>query len=35
MNKFWHSVVDKRAKEQKGAWGDFLDGGKQAIASMK
>jgi hypothetical protein len=35
MNKFWHSVVEKNAKEQKGAWGDFLDGGKQAIASMK
>jgi MoxR-like ATPase len=35
MNKFWHSVVDKRAKEHKGAWGDFLDGGKQAIAAMK
>lgn len=35
MNKFWHSVVEKRAKEDKGAWGAFLDGGKQAIASMK
>lgn len=35
MNKFWHSVVEKHAKEHKGEWGGFLDGGKQAIAAMK
>jgi MoxR-like ATPase len=35
MNKFWHSVVEKRAKEQKGEWQDFLSGGKQAMSVMK
>ncbi len=35
MNKFWHSVVEKRAKEKEGAWTGFLAGGKQAIAAMK
>ena len=35
LNKFWHTVVEKRAKEQKGDWGRFLDGGKDAMESMK
>ena len=35
MNKFWHSVVEKHAKEEKGAWEPFLGGGKAAIAAMK
>ncbi len=35
MNKFWHSVVDKRAKEAKGEWEPFCEGGKAAMASLK
>lgn len=35
MNKFWHSVVEKRAKEKGGEWGEFLEGGKQAMAVLK
>lgn len=31
MNKFWHSTVEKRAKEKKGDWKAFLDGGKAAL----
>jgi MoxR-like ATPase len=34
INKFWHSVVDKRAKEQKGDWVGFLQGGKDAMSAM-
>jgi Mg-chelatase subunit ChlI len=35
LSKAWHSVIDKHAKEQKGAWEEFAAGGKQAMASMK
>lgn len=35
MNKFWHSVVQKHAKEKKGEWEKFLDGGKQALSVVK
>jgi hypothetical protein len=35
MNKFWHSVVEKRAKEHKGDWVGFLEGGKQALSVVK
>jgi MoxR-like ATPase len=35
MNKVWHSVIEKRAKEQGGAWTAFLGGGKQAMTAMK
>lgn len=35
MNRFWHSVVDKHAKDEKGDWEPFLEGGKQAMASLK
>ncbi|TNE85172.1 MAG: ATPase [Deltaproteobacteria bacterium] len=31
MNKFWHAVVEKRAKEEGGPWTDFLEGGKDAM----
>ncbi len=31
MNQFWHAVVEKRSKEQKGEWEAFLEGGKQAM----
>lgn len=35
LNKFWHGVVEKRAKKSKGAdWGDFLEGGKDAMKQM-
>lgn len=34
MNKFWHSVVEKRAEEG-GDWVPFLKGGKEAIAGIK
>ncbi len=31
MNKFWHAVVAKRAKEEGGDWVGFLKGGKAAM----
>ena len=31
MNKFWHAVVEKRAKEEGGDWDAFLAGGKEAM----
>jgi MoxR-like ATPase len=34
LNKFWHSVVEKRAKEHKGDWPQFVQGGKDAMAVM-
>jgi hypothetical protein len=34
LNKFWHSVVEKRAKESKGDWSKFLQGGKDAMSVM-
>ena len=30
LNKFWHAVVEKRGKEEKGEWPQFLQGGKEA-----
>lgn len=35
LNKFWHSVVEKRSNEQKGEWEHFLEGGKEAMGSMR
>lgn len=35
LNKFWHSVVEKRSQTQKGPWKGFLQGGKAAMKSMK
>jgi MoxR-like ATPase len=35
LNKAWHAVVEKHAKEQKGAWEEFAAGGKQAMAALK
>ncbi len=35
LNKFWHSVVEKRTQEQKGEWEAFLAGGKEAMGSMR
>ncbi len=34
LNKFWHAVVEKRSKEDKGEWPKFLQGGKDAMATM-
>jgi MoxR-like ATPase len=34
LNKFWHSVVEKRSKDDKGEWPNFLKGGKDAMAVM-
>jgi MoxR-like ATPase len=34
LNKFWHGVVEKRSKEAKGEWPDFLKGGKDQLALM-
>ena len=31
MNRFWHANVDKHAKEDKGDWPAFLEGGKDAL----
>jgi hypothetical protein len=35
MNNFWHGVVEKRTKENQGDWQAFLEGGKQAMSSIK
>lgn len=35
INKFWHSVVEKHAKEEKGDWEPFLEGGKEALSLVK
>lgn len=32
MNKFWHAVVQGRAKEHGGPWAEFLAGGKEALS---
>ena len=34
LNKFWHSVVEKRSKDEKGEWPNFLKGGKDQLALM-
>ena len=35
MNKFWHAVVEKRAKEQKAKeWKEFAEAGKVAMTQM-
>lgn len=34
MNRFWHATVDKHAKEQKGDWTGFLEGGKDALVAL-
>ena len=35
LNKFWHAVVDKHAKADKGEWKDFAAGGKKAMRVLK
>ena len=34
LNKFWHAIVDKHAKDKKGQWGDFAQGGKDALKKL-
>lgn len=34
LNKFWHSVVQKRAGAEKGEWERFLQGGKDAMSTL-
>ena len=35
LNQFWHGVVEKRTQQQKGEWEAFLEGGKEAMGSMR
>ena len=35
LNKFWHAVVDKHAKADKGEWKGFAEGGKKAMRVLK
>ena len=34
LNKYWHGVVEPRSKQDGGAWSDFLEGGREAIATL-
>src|SRR4051812_22411747 len=34
LNKYWHGVVEPRSKEDGGEWPAFLEGGRQAIATL-
>ena len=34
LNKYWHGVVEPRSKKDGGEWQDFLEGGRQAIATL-
>ncbi|WP_062213473.1 AAA family ATPase [Streptomyces sp. NBRC 109706] len=35
LNKFWHGVVEPRGEKDKGGpWEDFLNGGREAIATL-
>jgi MoxR-like ATPase len=34
LNKYWHGVVEPRSKVDGGLWPDFLEGGRQAIATL-
>ncbi|MGI8335838.1 ATP-binding protein [Actinomadura scrupuli] len=35
LNKFWHGVVEPRSKQDDGGpWQEFLEGGRQAIATL-
>lgn len=31
MNKFWHAIIEPKAKEQKGEWETFLTSGKESL----
>lgn len=34
LNKYWHGVVEPRSKKDGGEWTEFMDGGRQAIATL-
>jgi MoxR-like ATPase len=34
LNKYLHGVIEPRSKEEGGAWPEFLDGGRDAIATL-
>ncbi|UBU15963.1 ATP-binding protein [Nonomuraea gerenzanensis] len=34
LNKYWHGVVEPRSKKQGGEWPEFLEGGREAIATL-
>jgi hypothetical protein len=34
LNKYWHGVVEPRSKDHGGEWPGFLEGGRQAIATL-
>jgi hypothetical protein len=34
LNKYWHGVIEPRSQEQSGEWTGFLEGGRQAIATL-
>ena len=34
LNKYLHGVVEPRSKEEGGAWPEFLEGGRDAIATL-
>ncbi|GAA0422690.1 MoxR-like ATPase [Actinoplanes campanulatus] len=34
LNKYWHGVIEPRSREQSGEWTGFLEGGRQAIATL-
>jgi MoxR-like ATPase len=34
LNKYWHGVVEPRSKDHGGEWKGFLEGGRQAIATL-
>ncbi|HIW61136.1 MAG TPA: AAA family ATPase [Candidatus Stackebrandtia excrementipullorum] len=34
LNKYWHGVVEPRSNENGGEWTGFMDGGRQAIATL-
>ncbi|MEV0628571.1 AAA family ATPase [Nonomuraea wenchangensis] len=34
LNKYWHGVVEPRGKKDGGPWQEFLEGGRDAIATL-
>jgi len=34
LKKYWHGVVEPRSKDKGGSWPDFLEGGRDAIATL-
>jgi MoxR-like ATPase len=34
LNKYWHGVVEPRSRDHGGEWNGFLEGGRQAIATL-